>query len=93
MSANSMKFISGIITEGFSNANISLIKSDELRLKLYSISTMVEFVRKTEEIEASDINDIFSTFLYDNYNYRNMDKQYSRDKGLIGNTKFTDFNN
>jgi hypothetical protein len=93
LNANSVEFNLGTLLEGQNTGKIALIASDELRLRLYNLPSALETVRRREAIAAQDVNEQFATFLYSSYNYRNMDNNYSREKGKLGNTKFKDYDN
>lgn len=93
LAANSVEFNTGTLVEGQNTGKIAIINSDELRLRLYNLPSVLETVRRREAVSSQDVNEQFATFLYEHYNYRNMDNYYSREKGNIGDTHFKDYNN
>jgi len=92
-STNTVNINTGTLIEGQNTGKIALIKSDSLRLALYNFPTIIEEIRRQEQIDSDDLNNVFAIFLNENYNYRNMDNRYSAYKGVIGETKFNSFNN
>lgn len=90
---NTLEIASGTLNEGFNTGNIAIIASDSLRSALYNLPSLIEEIRKQEEIDRQDVNGHFTEFLYYNYNYRNMDNRFSRYKGTFGPTKFTSYDN
>ncbi|MEJ2585291.1 MAG: hypothetical protein P8Z38_09680, partial [Robiginitalea sp.] len=93
LSNNTLEIVSGTLNEGFNTGNIAIITSDSLRSALYNLPSLIEEIRKQEEIDRDDVNGDFTGFLYHNYNYRNMDNRFSPYKGVIGRTKFTSYDN
>lgn len=93
LSNNTLEIVSGTLNEGFNTGNIAIITPDSLRSALYNLPSLIEEIRKQEEIDREDVNGHFTQFLYYNYNYRNMDNRFSPYKGVIGPTKFTEYDN
>ena len=93
LSNNTLEIVSGTLNEGFNTGNIAIITPDSLRSALYNLPSLIEEIRKQEEIDREDVNGHFTEFLYYNYNYRNMDNRFSPYKGIIGPTKFTEYDN
>lgn len=93
LAANSVDFNTGTLVEGQNTGKIALIALDELRSHLYNLPAVLEIVRRREAISAQDVNEQFAAFLYEHYNYRNMDNNYSREKGNIGDTHFKEYSN
>ncbi|MBO6879524.1 DUF6090 family protein [Winogradskyella sp.] len=80
------------LSEGINNGSVALIPSDTLRNRLYSWRTMVEDIQHSEAINNEDLNSYLVPFLYDNFNWRQMDYQFSSfekdTKGSAFNTEF-----
>ena len=93
LSNNTVEIVTGTLNEGFNTGNVAIIPSDSLRLSLYNMPSMIEELRKQEEIDREDVNGHFTNFLYHHFNYRNMDDQFSPYRGSIGPTKFTEYSN
>ena len=93
LSNNTLEIVSGTLNEGFKTGNIAIITPDSLRSALYNLPSLIEEIRKQEEIDREDVNGHFTNFLYYNYNYRNMDNRFSPYKGVIGPTKFKSYDN
>lgn len=93
LSNNTVEIISGTLNEGFNTGNVAIIPSDSLRLSLYNMPSMIEELRKQEEIDREDVNGHLTNFLYHHYNYRNMDDRFSPYTGIIGPTKFVEYSN
>jgi len=93
LSNNTLEMVSGTLNEGFNTGNIAIITPDSLRSALYNLPSLIEEIRKQEEIDREDVNGHFTEFLYYNYNYRNMDNRFSPYKGIIGPTRFTEYDN
>ncbi len=91
--STSVEINTGTFTEGLNTGKIGSIASDKLRSALYSLTTLIDDTRRLELLNTNDLNGPFTQFLYPNYNYRNMDDNFSEYKGQIGETKFGDFNN
>lgn len=91
--STSVEINNGTFSEGLNTGKIGNIPSDRLRSALYSLPSVISDTRRLENINTSDLNGPFTQFLYPNYNYRNMDNQFSEYKGEIGETKFEEFDN
>ncbi len=92
-SNNTLEVSSGTLTEGFNTGTIAIIEPDSLRVALYNLPTVVEEIRQQEAIDRDDVNGDFKTYLYENYNFRNMDNGFSPYQGEIGQTKFQSYDN
>lgn len=93
LSNNTLEIVSGTLNEGFNTGNIAIITPDSLRSALYNLPSIIEEIRKQEEIDREDVNGHFTNFLYGNYNYRKMDNRFSPYKGIIGPTRFISYDN
>ena len=91
ITANNLEFNSGTFTEGLNTGKIGAIRSDSLRVALYNFGAILAEIRHHEALDAKDINESFSIFLYKHFNYRKMDNTFSKYKGQLGDTKFTSF--
>lgn len=81
------------LQEGLNNGSVALISSDTLRNKLYSWRTLIEDIQLSEKINTEDLNNNLVPFLYDNFNWRQMDFETSQyEKNTKGSAFNTDFN-
>lgn len=91
--ANSIDINLGIFTEGINGEKIGLINSDKLRTSLYSFIGFVDDMKIGEQLWRNDLHGSFEEFLFENFNYRNMDNHYGKYKEKIGVTHFKKFDN
>jgi hypothetical protein len=88
LTSSNIEIRTGTLTEGLNNGKIALIKSDSLRVALYSFSSLMEEVRTFEKLNNDDSNSSYGIYLYDNFNYRQMDAAFSPYKDALGTTAF-----
>lgn len=66
------------VIEGRENGDMALISSDSIRQYIYSITTLNERIKEREYIANEDLNTLFTPYLNNNYNYRNLvNKRYA----------------
>ena len=90
---NQIELNLGTLNEGLNTGKIALIPSDSLRSLIYSFLSKVEAVKENENYNNDDIDNSFMPYLYDHFNFRQMDQGYSTYKELTGRSKFTKHNN
>jgi hypothetical protein len=82
------------LLEARDNGEISLIKSDSLRTKLYEFITLGGYIKEREKILNDDKNNFLVPFLYKNVNRRNMKfrfKEFSKEKIGFSNLPIADY--
>ncbi|MCA6074051.1 DUF6090 family protein [Fulvivirga sedimenti] len=81
------------LNEGLNTGSIALIPSDSLRTLLYGLQTLVDEIKHMEEINAEDIDNNLTPFLYEHLNWRTMDAEFSEYSDESGNTAFPEHDN
>ncbi len=81
------------LNEGLNTGSIALIPSDSLRTLLYGLQTLVDEIKHMEEINAEDIDNNLTPFLYEHLNWRKMDAEFSLYRDESGETAFPDHDN
>ncbi len=72
-----IEFITGTLSEGLNTGKVALIDSDILKSKLYGLPSNIEYVGKWYKTYTAYLFDILQPFLYEKFNYRNMDNAFS----------------
>jgi hypothetical protein len=93
MTTNKIDVNIGTLTEGLNTGKIALIQSDSLKVALYSFPTILEEIKIQEQLGSEDIHDNLMPYLYDHFNYVQMDNAFSDYHKGIGTSKFTDYDN
>jgi hypothetical protein len=93
MTTNKIDINIGTLTEGLNTGKIALIQSDSLKAALYSFPTLLEEIKIQEQLGAEDVHDNFMPYLYDHFNYRQMDNGFSEYHEGIEPSKFSDHDN
>ena len=86
-----IEFIAGTLSEGLNTGKVALIESDILKSKLYGLPANIEYVGKWDNNFSTYLYEIFQPFLYENFNYREMDNAYSNYD--VGPSKFKNQHN
>ena len=93
MSTNNIDINIGTLTEGLNTGKIALIQSDSLKVALYSFPTLLEEIKSQEQTSSEDIHDNLMPYLYNHFNYRQMDNAFSVYHDGIEPSKFSDHDN
>lgn len=93
MTTNKIDINIGTLTEGLNTGKIALIQSDSLKAALYSFPTLLEEIKIQEQLGSEDIHDHFMPYLYDHFNYRQMDNAFSEYHEGIEPSKFSNHDN
>lgn len=80
------EFIIGTLSEGLNTGKVALIRSDELKSKLYGLPSNIAYVGEYDKTYSIYIGEILQPFLYENFNYRKMDNSFSELN--VGPSKF-----
>ena len=95
-----VEFRTGTLNEGLNTGKVALIESELLKSKIYGLTSNIDYVREWDKTYSSYLSNILMPFLYENFNFRNMDNAFSnystgkskfktnRHKELLDNEEF-----